>query len=93
MKNKGGKKTLFTKLLVLLTCGFRYFSEGTSEKSLRNGMLFVLAWVAWVAYLRGWDEWRACLAIVLAWVAWVACLRGWHAGTGVVGGVLAWVAC
>ena len=42
--------------------------------SLRNGMLYVLAWVAclrewratWVACLRGWGGWRACVGGVIA---------------------------
>ena len=49
-------------------------------KGLRNGMLFVLAWVAWVSCLRrlsisvvGVDGvlagCRACVGDVLAWVA------------------------
>ena len=53
------------------------------DLSLRNGVLFVLAWIG---CLRGW---RASLGGVLAWLAWVACLRGWRAS---VGGVLKWVA-
>ena len=44
-----------------------------------------LAWVTWVACLRGW---RASVGGVLAWVAWVACLSGWRAN---VGDVPAWV--
>ena len=52
-----------------------------NEKSLKNGVLFVLVWVAWVACLRGW---RASVGGVLAW---------WGASVGGVGDVLAWVAC
>ena len=42
------------------------FLTNLSKVSLRNCVLFVLAWEAWVAYLRGW---RACVDGVLAWVA------------------------
>ena len=64
--------------------------------SLRNGVLFVLAWVARVACLRGWRGKSACMGSVLAWMTWVACLCGWRAsmgGMGGVGGVFTWVAC
>ena len=64
-----------------------------SLPSLRNGVLFALAWVAWVACLRGWRASMGGVDGVLAWVAWVACLRGWRDSVGGVGGVLAWVAC
>ena len=40
------------------------------QKSLRNDVLFVLAWVAWVACLRGW---RASMGDVGGVLAWVAC--------------------
>ena len=43
--------------------------------SLRNGVLFVLAWVAWVACLCGW---RASVGGVLAWVACYCGCRGWR---------------
>ena len=33
-------------------------------ESLRNGVLFALAWVAWVACWRGW---RTCVGSVLVW--------------------------
>ena len=56
--------------------------------SLRNGVLFVLAWVVWVACLRGWRAGVGDVGGVLAWVAWVACLRAWRAS---VGSVLTWV--
>ena len=56
-------------------------------------MLFVLAWVAWVACLRGWRASVGDVGGVLAWVVWVACLRGWRANEGYVVGVLAWVTC
>ena len=36
------------------------------KTNLRNGELFMLVWVAWVACL---NDWRACVAGVLAWVA------------------------
>ena len=39
------------------------------RKSLRNGVVYLLAWVSWVACLRGWCGWRACVSSVLAWVA------------------------
>ena len=39
-----------------------YLSE---KKSLRNGVLFVLAWVAWVVCLCGWP---ASVGGVFAWV-------------------------
>ena len=69
--------------------------------TLRNGVLFMLAWVAWVACLRGWFASVGDMDGVLAWVAcqrasvggmfaWVACYRGWRA---CVGRVLARVAC
>ena len=48
--------------------------------SLRDGVLLVLAWVAWVVCLRGW-------------VAWVEYLSGWPASVGGVGGMLTWNAC
>ena len=60
---------------------WKWSKDGHGAASLKNGMLFVLAWVAWVACLRGY---------VLVWVGWAVCLRGWRAS---VGGVLAWVAC
>ena len=53
--------------------------------SLKNGVLFMLAGVAWVACLRGW---RVSVGGVSD--AWVVCLRGrdgWHA---CVDGMLAW---
>ena len=56
-------------------------------------MLFVLAWVAWVACLRGWRASMGDVGNMLAWVTWVTCLREWCASVGGVGGVLAWVAC
>ena len=40
---------------------------------MRNDVLLVLWWAAWVACLRGW-----CASCV-AWVRWVECLRGWYA--------------
>ena len=61
--------------------------------SLRNGVLFVLAWVAWVVCLRGWRASVGDVGGVLTWVAWVTCLRGWCANMSGVGGVLTWVAC
>ena len=68
--------------------------------SLRNGVLYMpawvtswracmggmLVWVAWVACYVGWCGWRVCVGGMLVWVAWVVCLRGWHAT------VLAWYA-
>ena len=36
---------------------------------LRNGVLFVLAWVTWVACLRGWRASMGDVGGVLAWVA------------------------
>ena len=56
-------------------------------------MLFVLAWVTWVACLRGWRASMGDVGSMLAWVTWVTCLREWCASVGGVGGVLAWVAC
>ena len=64
--------------------------------SLRNGVLFVLAWVAqvawvaWLAYLYGW---RANVSGVQVCVAWIACLQGWRACVGGAGGVLTSIAC
>ena len=57
---------------------FQAFHYGTL--SLRNGVLFVLAWMTRVP---------SCVVSVLAWVVWVACLRAWHDSVGGVGGVLA----
>ena len=37
--------------------------------SLRNGVLFVLAWVAWVVCLRGWSASVGDVGGVLTWVA------------------------
>ena len=54
--------------------------------SLSNGVLFVLAWVAWVACLRGW---HAGVGGMLAWVAWVVRLHGWRTSMGGMGGMLA----
>ena len=45
--------------------------------SLKNDVLFVRAWVAWVACWSGLRGWCACVGGVLAWMAWVVCLRGW----------------
>ena len=52
--------------------------------SLRNGVLFVLAWVTCYRW------WRASVGGEGGVLAWVACLREWRAS---VGGVLTWVAC
>ena len=52
--------------------------------SLRNGVLYVLAWVA---CLREWCASMGGMGGMLAWVMWVACLCGWHAS------VLAWMTC
>ena len=63
------------------------------SRSLRNGLLFVLVWVAWVACLHGW---RASVGDVGGVLTWVACLRGLRASVCSVGGlcgVLKWVAC
>ena len=46
-----------------------------------------LAWVTWVACLRGW---RASMGGMLTWAA---CLHGWRANVSYVVGVLAWVTC
>ena len=40
------------------------------QVSLRNGVLFVLAWVAWVACLC---EWHASMGDVGDVLVWVAC--------------------
>ena len=61
--------------------------------TLRNGVLFALPWLAWVACLRGWC---ASVGDVGGVLAWVACQRGWRGWRGwhvCVDGVLAWVAC
>ena len=58
------------------------------KEGLRNGMLYVLAWVAWVACLRGWCASAGDMGSVLPWVAWMSCLRGKRVS---VGGVLTWV--
>ena len=69
--------------------------QGEVYTSLRNGVLFVLAWVA---CLRGWCASVGDVGGVLAWMVCVACLHAWHATVGGVGGVgdvdgmLAWVA-
>ena len=39
----------------------------------------VLAWVTWVACLRGWCTSVSGVGGMLAWVGWVTCLHGWHA--------------
>ena len=63
------------------------------ERSLRNGVLFVLAWVALVTCLCGW------CASVGGMLAWVGCFRmqrewgGWCANVVGVSVVLTWVAC
>lgn len=44
---------------------------------LRDGVLFVLAWVAWVARLHGRHASVGGLDGPLAWVVWVASLHGW----------------
>ena len=66
-------------------------------RAIRASVGDMLAWLAWVACLRGWCGWRAYVGGVLAWVAWAACLRGWRASvSGMLGSVLvcvAWVAC
>ena len=55
-------------------------------KSMRNGVLFVLAWVAWVPPLRGWRGLYASVSGVDGVLEWVA----YHMGKIV--GVLVWVA-
>ena len=51
----------------------------STRLSLRNGVLFVPAWVPWVACSRGWRGWRACVVgmgdvlACVAWVGWVRC--------------------
>ena len=44
--------------------------------SLRNDVLFVLAWVVWVACLREWRANVGYVVHVLAWVTWVVYQRG-----------------
>ena len=46
--------------------------------SFRNGVLFVLAWVVWVACLREWRANVSYVVHVLAWVTWVVYQRGWR---------------
>ena len=41
-----------------------------SHASSRNGVLFVLAWVAWVVCLR---QWRTSVGRVGGVLTWVAC--------------------
>ena len=57
----------------------------------------VLAWVVWVACLRRWDGWCACVGGVGSVLAWMACLCGWHGWLrgwrGSVDDMPAWVTC
>ena len=41
--------------------------------SLRNGVLYMLAWVTWVVCLRGWLGWSSSVDGVGGVLAWVAC--------------------
>ena len=50
--------------------------------SLRNGVLHVLEWVAWVARLPGWRASMGGVGGVLEWVACKSGWRGWHARVG-----------
>ena len=62
-------------LAVLHVKAGRNMRKVSCSASLRNGVLFVLAWVAWVACLCGW---RASVGGVLAWVACMRGCRGWR---------------
>ena len=73
------RKKLYQELGLEYLQQRRWMRRLPAYMSLRNGVLFVLAWVAWVARLRGW-----CASVG----ALGACLRGWRAR---MGGVLAWV--
>ena len=70
--------------------------------SLRNGVLYVLAWVAWVgACVGGVLVWigcqhgqrrqRASVGGVVTWVTWLTCQRGGHGNKADLVGVPAWV--
>ena len=60
------------QLVKLVECYISKFniSKMLPGTSLRNGVLFVLAWVARVACLRGW---RASVGGVGGVLAWVVC--------------------
>ena len=46
------------------------------SKSMRNGALFVIVWVAWVPPLRGWRGLCATVSEVDGVLEWVAYQRG-----------------
>ena len=89
------RKKLYQELGLEYLQQRRWMRRLPAYMSLRNGALFVLAWVAWVARLRGWCASVGALGGVLAWVAcsrgWRACVGGWCSSVGDVGSVLAWV--
>ena len=64
------KLILFWEMIFSLKINLKSYMK---FHSLRNGVLFVLAWVAWVVCLRGWRASVCGVGGVLAWVAWVAC--------------------
>ena len=80
---------------------WKWWQKHVFCKSLRNGVLYMITWMARVACFHEWHRWCACVDGMLAWVAWgdscvasmlvwgmwVACFRGWHASMGIVGGV------
>ena len=57
------------------------------ETILKNGVLFVLAWAAWVVCLLGWNASMGGMGGMLGWIAWVVCLGEWRAS------MLTWLAC
>ena len=62
-------------------------------KSLRNGVLFVLAWMTWVVCWRGWHARVSSVGGVCGVFVWVLRLRRWHANVGDVSAWMAWVVC
>ena len=80
------------KLTLNRNLRFTGLLRSSKPVTLRNGVLFVLAWVPWVAWqacLRGWYASVSDVGSVLAWVACLHGWRGWRANVGYVVGVLA----
>ena len=82
----------YTDQSILLVSLLYLKRKHSQTLSLRNDALFVLAWAAWVEYLRGWSASVGGVGGVLVWqrasvgdvgwvlarVAWVACQCGWR---------------